>query len=228
MRVQVLQHVPFEDIGAMAPWMALQGADVRYTRFFEHPTLPDVSGLDLVIAMGGPMSVNDEASLPWLVDEKRFLREAIAKGVPVLGICLGAQLIASALGARVYAARHKEIGWFPVKAVPVPATSFVFPDAFMAFHWHGETFDLPEGAVHLARSAGCDHQAFQVGRRVMGLQFHLEMTPQGASALLDACAGDLVPRGPYTQSAPALRQMDPGIHAGSNLLMQEVLHYIAL
>src|SRR5690606_30657296 len=106
------QHVPFEGLGSMGPWLVRRKAEITFTRFFESPSLPDLSGMDLVIAMGGPMSVNDEAALPWLVHEKSFLRAAIGQGVPVLGICLGAQLIASALGAQVYPGPHREIGWF--------------------------------------------------------------------------------------------------------------------
>ena len=102
MKVHVLQHVSFEDIGSIALWFEARRADVSYTRFFENPTLPQMNGLDLIIAMGGPMSVNDEPTLPWLRPEKHFLRDAVERGVPVLGICLGAQLIASAFGSRIY------------------------------------------------------------------------------------------------------------------------------
>lgn len=160
MNVHILQHVPFEGIGSMEPWLRARSANINSTRFFEPWTLPDVNGLDLIIAMGGPMSVNDEAGLPWLVAEKQFIRAAIQQGVPVLGICLGAQLIASALGARVYAGKQREIGWFDIEAVPQAGGSFTFPKTATVFHWHGETFDLPARAIHLARSAACEHQTF--------------------------------------------------------------------
>ena len=115
MHVQVLQHVPFEGVGSMADWFQTRGATLHYTRFYEADArLPDPASCDLIVAMGGPMSVNDESELPWLIEEKTFLRQAIEQGVPVLGICLGAQLIASALGARVQPNAQAEVGWFPV------------------------------------------------------------------------------------------------------------------
>lgn len=209
----------------MASWLEARGAEVRYTRFFEDPTLPKPNGLDLVIAMGGPMSVNDESTLPWLQPEKQFVRDVVGRGIPVLGVCLGAQLIASALGTRVYRDAHKEIGWFPIEATPGAANAFRFPDKCTVFHWHGETFDLPAGAVRLAKSAACENQAFQVGRHVIGLQFHLETTPESARALLDNCGDDLVP-GPYVQAASELRDVEGAAYAEINSLMGKVLSYI--
>jgi GMP synthase-like glutamine amidotransferase len=128
MRAHYFQHVPFEGLGSIAPWLRRQGYEISKTEFFSSATLPALADMDLLIVMGGPMSVNDEHRLPWLVPEKRFLYDAIACGVPVLGICLGAQLIASALGARVYRNREKEIGWFPVRGVPsAEKATFRFP-----------------------------------------------------------------------------------------------------
>lgn len=225
MKVHVLQHVPFEGIGSMASWLAERNAAISSTRFFENPVLPISEGLDLIIAMGGPMSVNDEATLPWLRPEKEFVRAAVAHGVPVIGICLGAQLIASALGARVYRNAAKEIGWFPIRATAGGADTFCFPEQCTVFHWHGETFDLPAGAVRLAQSAACQNQAFQFKRHVIGLQFHLETTPESAGAILDNCGDELVP-GPYVQTEAELRQVAAGAYAGINRLMGEVLSYV--
>src|SRR5208282_3518902 len=135
MKVQVFQHVQFEGLGCIRPWLETRGAQIGYTRFFQGDTLPAPNGIDLIIAMGGPMSVNDERDLPWLKQEKQFIRAAIARGVSVLGICLGAQLIASALGARVYRNPLKEIGWFPVQAVPTAESVFRFPPECVVFHW---------------------------------------------------------------------------------------------
>jgi GMP synthase-like glutamine amidotransferase len=225
MHVHVLQHVPFEGIGSMARWLEARQAEVTWTRFFADPSLPHLDGIDLVIAMGGPMSANDEQTLPWLRPEKAFIRDAVKRGTPVLGVCLGAQLVASALGGRVYPGPQKEIGWFEIEAVGHDEQSFGFPDRCRVFHWHGETFDLPQGAVHLARSAACENQAFQVGRHALGLQFHLETTPESAIALIENCRHELAP-GPTIQSESHLRQVPPASYAEINRLMDEVLSYL--
>lgn len=225
MNVHILQHVPFEGLGSIEPWLLARGAQISHTRFFEACSLPDLDSVDFIIAMGGPMSVNDEATLPWLAPEKQFIREAIQQGVAVLGICLGAQLIASALGARVYAGQQREIGWFDLEAVPNGGGTFAFPQATPVFHWHGETFDLPAGAVHLARSAACENQAFQIGDHVMGLQFHLEMTPASAAAIITHCRDELVVD-TFVQSEAALRAMPAAAYQRINTLMADVLDHL--
>lgn len=199
MNAHVLQHDPFDGIGSISDWLDRRSATVTTTRFFESGPLPELVGIDLIIAMGGPMSVNDEETHPWLLAEKAFLREAIDRGIAVLGICLGAQLIASACGAKVYPARQREIGWYPIEVVIGGPDAFPFPDKAKLLHWHGETFDLPTGAVHLARSAACEHQAFQIGRRVLGLQFHPEVTPESLTLMVDHNREDLV-AGEFVQS----------------------------
>ena len=131
-------------------------------------------------------------NFPWLVSEKQFIREAIRSGKPVLGICLGAQLIASAMGAGVYRNPLKEIGWFPIRGISSNDSSvFCFPPSMIVFHWHGETFDLPPGATRLAKSDGCENQAFQFGQSVIGLQFHLETTPLAAREMVLNCRNEL-------------------------------------
>lgn len=225
MNVHVLQHVPFEGLGSIAPWLQARSARISHTRFYESPVLPDLATIDLIIAMGGPMSVNDEADLPWLISEKEFLRSAIQLGIPVLGICLGAQLIASALGASIHPGKHREIGWFDITSVPSPSHTFHFPPTATVFHWHGETFDLPPGAIHLARSAACEHQAFQIGPNVIGLQFHLETTPESADAIITHCRNELITN-TFVQSETALRKMPATAYMCINALMTSVLDYL--
>lgn len=225
MRVHVLQHVAFEGLGSIESWLTEQGASLSYTRFYEEAALPDLAGIDFVIAMGGPMSVNDEAELPWLVAEKRFIDAAINSGKTVLGICLGAQLIASARGAEVYPGPQKEIGWFPVYGTKSAADTFAFPAQSTVFHWHGETFDLPAGAVRLAGSAVNPNQAFQIGQRVIGLQFHLETTEASAQAMIEHCARELIPAA-YVQSASTLQSAPAKYYHDANALMQAILHYL--
>jgi GMP synthase-like glutamine amidotransferase len=225
MKVHVLQHVPFEGIGSMAGWLKDRDADVSYTRFYADHTLPQAEDFDLIIVMGGPMSVNNEASLPWLQLEKQFIRNAIELGISLLGVCLGAQLIASALGARVYKNQQKEIGWFQVEATLNAANAFRFPEKSMVFHWHGETFDLPSGAICLAKSAVSANQAFQIGQRVIGLQFHLETTPESIEAILDNCGGELIP-GAYVQTESEIKRVRSTVYKEINDLMGEVLSYV--
>jgi GMP synthase-like glutamine amidotransferase len=225
MRAHILQHVPFEGAGAISEWLAARGAEVSYTRFFESDDLPDPAALDLLVVMGGPMSVNDEAQFPWLVAEKGFIARAIAHGVAVLGICLGAQLIASAHGAPVFRNAHKEIGWFDIVADEVPGGTFSFPARATVLHWHGETFDLPPGAHRLASSTACANQAFQLGERAIGLQFHLEMTPESLQALVSKCRDELRPA-PFIQDEATILGTGAGHFPATQALMGEVLDYL--
>lgn len=191
MIARVLQHVPFEGLGHIARWLDARSADIRWTRLHAGDAVPDSPDADLIIALGGPMSVNDEHEFPWLRAEKAFLRRAVERGGAVLGICLGAQLIASSFGARVYPNREREIGWFDIEGLPGGPDDFPFAPRERVFHWHGETFDLPPGARPLARSAACEHQAFQIGPRTLGLQFHLETTPASARQLVEHARREL-------------------------------------
>ena len=195
MRIHWLQHVPFEGLGSIDDWAARNGVRVNASRMFAGDILPPLAAFDLLVIMGGPMSANDTMTHPWLAGEKRLVQRAMDAGKMVLGICLGAQLIASAAGADVYSNGCKEIGWFPVERTAVARLNpvgQVLADRAEVFHWHGETFDLPNGAIHLARSPGCDHQAFALGERVVGLQYHLETTMQSARALIEHCRHELV------------------------------------
>ena len=227
MLAQVFLHVPFEGPGHFAPGLHRAGFQLAVTEFFAAPRLPDPGSVDFLLLMGGPMSVNDEALLPWLKDEKEFIRRFFKTGKPMLGVCLGAQLIASALGARVHPNPVKEIGWFPVTDAlpPDQDSAFRFPPSAEVFHWHGETFDLPPGAVHVARSRACENQAFQLGRATIGLQFHLETTPESARALIDNARAELVPA-PFVQSEAALRAAPPEKYRSLNRLMDDLLAYL--
>lgn len=225
MKAHILQHVHFEDAGYIQSWLETQQAEVTYTRFFRNDPLPELRGLDFVIVLGGPMSVHDEGLFPWLRPEEQFLHDAVQREIPTLGICLGAQLLARAMGARVYGHAHKEIGWFDVTGTSTRKDVFHFQERLLAFHWHGETFDLPPGAIHLAKSCGCENQAFQIGRRVVGLQFHLETTPENVHLLIENCREDLVP-GPYVQAEKDLRRIPDSIYAGINSIMSDLLSYI--
>lgn len=201
LRVHYFQHIQDEGLGSPAAWLARHDAMVSSSQFFqlrigedvcaveggqrgqEAVILPHADEVDLLIIMGGEMSVNDEEKYPWLVSEKRWIRDYIALGKPVVGLCLGAQLIASSLGAVVRKNALKEVGWWPIRARTLDAQAvqgehFEFPDTLTALCWHEDTYDLPMGAVGLAENEACAQQAFQYGDRVLGFQFHPESTPR--------------------------------------------------
>lgn len=225
MRAIILQHVPFERPGSIISWLERRGATIHYCRLYEATVFPDPATADLLVIMGGPMSVNDQDHYPWLEQEKEFIRQAVQTKLPILGICLGAQLIASVLGAPVYPNQHKEIGWFPVSGVSAGSENFHFPQETAVFHWHGETFDLPDGAVRLAESKLCHNQAFQLGRRTIGLQFHLEVTPTTVELMIENCRDELV-EGRAIQREEELRAVPDQTYAVVNSLMADLLTYL--
>jgi GMP synthase-like glutamine amidotransferase len=227
MRAHYFQHVPFEGLGSIESWLKVAGYEITSTRFFESTELPDIREIDMLVIMGGPMSVNDEAKYPWLVSEKQFIREAVNSGKPVLGICLGAQLIAAAFGAKVYRNSVKEIGWFPIQGISSNDESifFKFPESIKAFHWHGETFDLPPQAVRLAKSDECENQAFQLGKSVIGLQFHLETTPNAAQDIVSNCRDELVPS-QYVQTENEILSVKSETYKSINYLMANILAFL--
>lgn len=228
MRLHVFQHVPFENPGCILPWAEHAGASVRWTRFYRGEAPPEPDTYDWLIVMGGPMSVYQQGQYPWLTEEIGRIRQAIDGGKTVLGICLGAQLIAAALNAAVGPHRHREIGWFAVtRSVAAEQTYLapILPETLNVLHWHGDTFGLPPGAVHLACSQGCKNQGFLFGERVIGLQFHLEMTRQGLQELIRHCGRD-IGRGRWEQP-PAQMMEDAGRFAAANDVMVAMLDALA-
>jgi GMP synthase-like glutamine amidotransferase len=221
MRFHCLIHVPFETPGLLTGHILERGHSLGTTALFLGEPLPSTAQFDALIIMGGPMSVHDEDAYPWLREEKDLIAAAIREKKKVLGICLGAQLIALVSGARVYPNPEKEIGFWPLRwteaagagtagtgaAVARPADSLVF-------HWHGETFDLPAGAVLLASSEACVNQAFALGDHVLGLQFHPEVTPEIIRAMIDHEGEELVDA-PYIQPAADMLAQAGDLAAGS-------------
>jgi GMP synthase-like glutamine amidotransferase len=203
-RIHYLQHVPAEGLGAIETWAGRQGAGLSATHLYAGQSLPELDAFDWLIVMGGPMNIYEEEAYPWLRAEKRFIRQAIGAGKVVLGFCLGGQLIADALGARVARNPQMEIGWFELNPAAdlTPPLERLLPGPLPAFHWHGDRFELPEGARLFARSEACDHQGFTYGERVYAFQFHAEITPELASRFIEA-EGTL-PQGEYVQSPDAM------------------------
>lgn len=228
MNIHYLQHVPFEGLGSIEQWVRRGGHNLGATRLYCDDPLPDIHAVDLLVVMGGPMNIYEETEYPWLANEKRFIERAITTGQRVLGICLGAQLVADVLGARVYANADKEIGWFPVEKTEVVSGDDLFetfPQQIDVFHWHGDTFDIPSGAVHAACSAGCANQAFIYDERVVGLQFHLETTLASAQQLIAHGARELV-QGRYIQT-PQEMLADDNRFTAINRVMNELLDRLA-
>lgn len=179
MRVLILQHIACEPPGIYEDILVEKGGSVQRVEVDEGQQLPDWRAFDAIIAMGGPMSVNDGETLPWLNAEKRWVREAVLAGQPYWGVCLGAQLLAASLGARVYAGASPEVGIMPVFLAAEALDDAVFsalPRELLTFQWHGETFDLPQGAVLLATSPAYPNQAFRWGKKAYGVQFHVEIS----------------------------------------------------
>ena len=224
MHIHYLQHVAFEGLGSMQQWFIKQNFQVSATHLYAGESLPELYDIDWLIVMGGPMGVNDEHLYPWLADEKIFIEKAITSGKIVLGICLGAQLIAQALGADVAKNPHPEIGWFPLQVhdeAGQTAIGKILQSHPLAFHWHGDRFDIPTGATPLARSNACDNQGFIYRGRVVGLQFHLETTRQSASDLIAHC-GDELDGSDYVQGAADMLSQTERFLA-INQVMTEIL-----
>jgi len=201
MRLHYLQHVPFEDLARIENWAEDRGHELSRTLLFDGQELPGIDEFDWLVIMGGPMNIYEESKYPWLAREKRFIRDAIASNKIVLGICLGGQLIADVLGGKVRRNLYKEIGWHPVKLTPEGQKSRIFsvlPNTFMAFHWHGDTFEIPPQALRAAESESCANQAFALGKAI-GLQFHLESSMDSVDHLIENCSNELVD-GKYIQS----------------------------
>jgi GMP synthase (glutamine-hydrolysing) len=220
MNIHYLQHVPFEGPARIKQWAASRGHSLSSTRLDQDQPLPAVETIDSLVILGGPMNIYAENQYPWLVPEKRWIEQVIHQEKVILGICLGAQLIADVLGAKVVTNPDQEIGWFPVELTQVAQTSPVLhglPTQFNAFHWHGDTFELPAGAVHIAQSQGCHNQAFLCDQRILALQFHLEATPSSVQALLDHSVDQLV-AGQYIQKPDQMLSQADRFQASNNLL----------
>ncbi len=188
MKLVVVQHLFCESPGAYDTELDRRGVEREVVEIDTGDKLPDWNEFDGIIAMGGPMSVNDEADHPWLVDEKRWVAEAVRAGKPFFGACLGVQLLASALGARVYSLPQAEVGLLPVIRTQEGVADAVIgglAEPLVTLQWHGDTFDLPEGGVLLASSPEAPNQAFRYGDAAYGIQFHLEVTPEMAEQWAD-------------------------------------------
>jgi GMP synthase-like glutamine amidotransferase len=232
MRWHCLQHLPDEGPGHAAAWLAAQGHALTYTELFEpNPVFPALAEFDGLLVLGGAMSVHEEADFPWLAPEKTFLREALRAGKITLAICLGAQLVAQALGGEVRRNPEPEIGFwtvrFSAKALAHPLLRG-WPDKATVLHWHADTFTVPPGAVRVGMSAGCAAQGFVWGDGIIGLQFHPEMTEEMVEKLIDFENHEMAGEAEFVQTASQIRSKLKSVWKGRRLLEQLLENMVAL
>ncbi len=223
MKWHFLQHVPFEGPAHIHTLAHERKIQLSRTALYKGEVPAQPEEFDLLFVMGGPMSVNDTGRYPWLNQEKAFVGKCIEAGKKIIGICLGAQIIAEVLGAQVKENKYTEIGWFPVRSLPPREKKIArtLPEQFMAFHWHGDTFDIPRSALHLAESDACTNQAFLYDEKILGLQFHLECTENSIRDLLLNCSDEL-DRSEYVQAPGEI--LSPVHVDACNSLMAEVIN----
>jgi GMP synthase-like glutamine amidotransferase len=232
MRWHCLQHLPDEGPGHAATWLAAHGHSLSYTRLFEpNSVFPALAEFDGLLILGGAMNVHDEAEFPWLAPEKAFLREVLRAGKITLAICLGAQLVAQALGGEVRRNPEPEIGFwtvrFSAKALTHPLLSG-WPDKATVLHWHVDTFTLPPGAVRIGMSAGCAAQGYVWGDGIIGLQFHPEMTEEMVEKLINFEGHETAEEQEFVQTAAQIRSKLKSVWKGRLLLETLLANMVAL
>jgi GMP synthase-like glutamine amidotransferase len=221
LKIHCLQHAPHEGPGYVIDYAKKYGHSLNSTKFYKDEELPELDSFDVLLIMGGPMSVYDENNYPWLKQEKGFISEAITNNKKIIGICLGSQLLAAVLGARVFPNNEQEIGFFPVFKKSSNDLFEKFPDNSIVFQWHGDTFDLPKDAELLASSEACINQAFAVDNNILALQFHLEITEELLKGFLKSGKDELLPK-PYIQNEESIINGFKFIPA-CNFLLEELL-----
>jgi GMP synthase-like glutamine amidotransferase len=187
MKIAVLQHADYEVPGEIADWALHRGHLVSISHLYRSDALPALGAFDLLVVMGGEMNIYQYRDWPWLKAESAFIRSALSEGKRVVGICLGAQLIADVLDGRVVQNPHIELGWLPVTWTPEARAAFpALPASSTVLHWHGDTFSLPHGATRLASSEACPEQGFIIRNKCLGLQFHMEVDPPLVKQFIDS------------------------------------------
>ncbi len=220
LKILCLQHVSFEGPAIIRDWALRKGHEFNTIHLYSHDEFPDIGNMDWLVIMGGPMSVHDRKRYPWLKLEIAFIRQAIEQSKVVLGICLGAQLIARALGVQVSQGEYPEIGWFPVRINKYAAYKMGFdflPEEITPFHWHQETFDIPSGAMHLASSTLFPNQAFLYEDKMLALQFHFEMDFAAIQEIIQHSLAESSPE-EFVQRANTILENTRHISANNELM----------
>lgn len=228
MHIHYLQHDHFENLGYIGDWAAIHDFSTSVTRFDLNEELPLDANFDWLVVLGGKMSVNDNEKFPWIDAEIEFIKQSIHSGKIVIGVCLGSQLVASALGASVFKNVEPEMGFLPVTFLPSAARDRVFrhfPSTLTVMHVHFDTFNLPEDATSMASSEITPCQAFRYGRNVFAFQFHFEVSPQNIAGFIKEIEPELV-NGKYTQSADQMLKLS-GCCYENNLIFSKVLNEIS-
>lgn len=199
MNIHCLQHVDFEGPAAITEWAQTNGHTLSFTHFYKDEPLPPKLNFDLLVVMGGPMSFDEDDKYAWMTLEKVFIKNCIEAGKPAIGICLGAQFIAQALGAKAKHGTSQEIGWYPITFQNQSKSFDFLPESTTVFHWHGDTFDIPQNAIHIASTEAFPNQGFIWNNKVVGLQFHLEVTEESVLGMIEH-VGHEIGEGKFCQS----------------------------
>lgn len=208
MHIHFIQHVPFEFPGVIKDWAKDHQHATTYTKVFEAAIFPSAEKFDMLIVLGGPMGVYEAEKFVWMQSEKLFIKTAIEKNKKILGICLGAQFIAEALGAKVFPHTIKEIGWLPVEKVSAHKLTDHLPQTFTTFHWHGDTFNLPKGAVHLFKTDACLQQGFIYNNHAAAIQFHIEAKEDLLQSMIEHERAELI-KSEYVQTENEIKKWIP-------------------
>ncbi len=228
LNINFILHVPFETPGCIEKWCKQNNHNTSFTRLYNNEPLPSFESFDWIVIMGGPMGIYDDKDYSWLKLERSFIKEAINANKVVLGICLGSQFIADALGAKVYKNKVDEIGWFNIEKNQESNHPIInnLPELFPVFHWHGDTFDLPEGALHLFSSEATINQAFIYNNKVLALQFHMEITPELLNGMMDNVNANLTEKEYIQTKKEILSQIE--ISELTNKFMFSILDKMAI
>ncbi len=220
MHIHCLQHVSFENPGTILEWISNNNHTISYTYFFEkNPVLPTLDSFDALLILGGYMNVNEEEKFPWLKVEKTYIKEVIKKNKKIFGICLGSQLLANVLGAKVVQGQQKEIGFFPITFSSEAKNNSIFnhfQNETTVFHWHSETFEIPEKAVRIASSNACENQGFMIENRIMAFQFHIEMDDKVIESLIENEPEEIAEKGNYIQNANEIKSNFDNLNQNKN------------